>query len=96
MEMMSDAIDDTLDDDEAEEETEELTNQVLPDYHMPFAVIRRPKQMLWMMTYGSERHLLLNLKLPSCSSRTFLSVDICLLDQFIHMSHNQWHFAILI
>jgi hypothetical protein len=71
MEMMSDSIDDTLDDDEAEEETEELTNQVLPYYHMPVAVIRRSKQMLWMMTYWSERQLLLNLKLPSCSPRTF-------------------------
>ncbi len=71
MEMMSDSIDDTLDDDEAEEETEELTNQVLPYYHMPVAVIRRSKQMLWMMTYGSEQQLLLNIKLPSCSPRTF-------------------------
>jgi hypothetical protein len=93
MEMMSDSIDDTLDDDEAEEETEELTNQVLPYYHMPVAVIRRSKKMLWMMTYGSERQLLLNLKLPSCSTRTFRSVDIFLLDQFIHRSHNQVAFC---
>lgn len=71
MEMMSDSIDDTLDDDEAEEETEELTNQVLLHYHMPVAVIRRSNQMLWMMTYGSERQLWLNLKLPTCSPRTF-------------------------
>jgi hypothetical protein len=45
MEMMSDSIDDTLDDDEAEEETEELTNQVLPYYHMPVAVIRRATKL---------------------------------------------------